>query len=81
LLTEEKRERAVLGVNVLVFPEKPIPLLLLENDDFLGFHQSLHAKFFLGRSDVLAPQYFPLNLPIFSSLIVEPILKPDRERE
>lgn len=55
---EEKGDRAVLasmGVKVLVIPEEPIAHLLLENDDFLGLHQSLHAKFFLGRSDDLAP--------------------------
>lgn len=57
MLKKEKGDRAVLdsmGVKVLVIPEEPIPHLLLENDDLLGLHQSLPAKFVLGGSDYLS---------------------------
>ncbi|OBS76473.1 hypothetical protein A6R68_17087 [Neotoma lepida] len=47
-----EKERDVLasvGVKVLVTPDEPIPYLLLENDDILGLHQSLHDEVILGK--------------------------------
>jgi hypothetical protein len=70
-----------MGVKVLVFTEEPISHLLLENDDFLGFHQEndLHVKVTLCRRGAGTSLFVLLIIPRFSFSSVEPILKSEGE--
>ena len=68
-----------MGDKLPATPEEPISHLLLENEDVLGLHQSLHVKVVLDSRGMLVSQYCPLLLPKFSSLVVEPILKLEGE--
>ena len=68
-----------MGDKLPATPEEPISHLLLENEDVLGLHQSLHVKVVLDSRGMLVSQYCPLVLPKFSSLVVKPVLKLEGE--
>ena len=48
-----------MGDKLLATPEEPISQMLLENEDVLGLHQSLHVKVVMkvGRMGMLVSQY------------------------
>ena len=46
-----------MGDKLLATPEEPISQMLLENEDVLGLHQSLHVKVVLGGMGMLVSQY------------------------
>ena len=69
-----------MGNKLPAIPGKPISHLLLENEDVLGLHQSLHVKVVLDSRGMPVSQDCPLVLSKSSSLVVKPVLKSEGEK-